>query len=688
MLDSIANMGGSDKRDVPNIMSYVRTGGSIEDGYLAIKGFDRKYPHAVPLLYNSTEIAQWFGWSSEALLSVFDLGSVKYLQNYKAFANPGPTYQSIGFTNKLDAFNCVYDVCERFMRGEVELGPPLIAVASRPKFMSVDKALEKRRLGKTCGRPVCMEDAHESVLSAQFTLPLLYFFKRNQLNVMLGFNKYGDDPKKMLARLQKFSLWMKGDFTAFDASVPPELIRQAFDVIRVMFGFLERYDTSRGRLETRERWGPLSRLEICLDWLEDNVVESHFVMENGDILKSFGGIPSGTGFTSVAGCIVCAIVLRNAFRLARGDKFAKLSSINVYGDDNLNGLACPDGLKLKDRRKWGIRFLKDVSGVLKNKYGMILSSDATGICSRLHVGYACPRVPGDIANYSSQAIKLWREAESIRLGRPLTFSEKMFVLDEEPAGELTGYNTHRWTYVFQDRPSFLHFYFKRDGRMIRPTWEVKARLVHSENIIKSVAEHRLLLVSALVENFYNAHTRNRLMFYLYDSFWQERLEIDSRKMARASFLYANSNSIHPRGSGDTRFPEYEARDIRAWFRKQHACIHLRYDRRMITFFLWLDRILDKGKKVYKDEYDYGSLAWSLRKGRKSALRGMKEYITKASSDVNKTLKDWRSFLISVSPKFMEMGKRSGPTRLGPHATTRELSDIVVGCTMIVWGMAH
>lgn len=629
MLSSLANMGGSDKRRLPGTLSYARFGGGLHDGYLALKLFSRDYTTRIPRFWTPAQLCEWLKLPVGGL-KPYSVDDVQLLQDYNGPANPGPSYRSHGFSTKYEAYPVAFSVA-RYIESHIGDGFPghmFSGVASRPKLKTIMQHIKKRLSGATCGRPVAMMDAHESILAGKFTIKLLDVFKREQSVVKLGFNKFGDSPKIMLAELRQFNVWVKGDFSSFDGSVCGPLIMYAFDVIRCAYGM------------TR---GGASNDELLLDYLELEFIHTSFVGPDGRVHITCGGIPSGSGFTSIIGSICNAIVLRHGLAHCVNKRFAESSAICVYGDDNNMGLNSSEGTVSK-RVQWAQEIVGDLSGYVKDTYGMVLSPDDTKVCPYLTVAYGCPKVPGKIENFSSAAIHAYRMDLQHKLGRKLNFSEKIRLLNEEPTGELTGGNTHRWTYVFSERLSFLQFYFKDDGRMIRPTYDVTLRLVHPENPVRTISDHKMLLISALIDNYHNAHTRNRIMHYLYDSWWMGSLGISDRALARGNYFFTLENPDEPTGMDDFSFPHYNPRNERVWYRKQTGVSDLPTDSRMSTFFSWFYELCEHIESIYIASDDVGSISWRYRKGLRSGLKGLGKYIRSKTSEKKSELDSWIRFI--------------------------------------------
>lgn len=524
ILTSMANIGGSDYRQIGERLQLIRYGGGYFDGLRYLRNYDRDYEMDISFSKSLSTMCSdlKLGFGSLRRLTI---SGVRILCSYNASTNPGPTFKCHGFIKKLDAYVVAYRVAttmeQRIDRGE-NVPPVLFGLAGRPKLGLPSKFLKKVTNGKSGGRGVWMADTFESILCNRYARPLLEFFKVTQHIIMLGFNKFGDSPVRMLHVMKGYNLFINGDFSQFDSTVQNAVIRRAFDVIRFAFG------CHRGD-------GSFDDKQIA--YIEENFIHSKLVMPDGLISVKPGGIPSGTGLTSVMDSIVNAVIFLDVLHELEGrGRIPHGSGLFVYGDDNLTCFKLSEKLSEGKRHATGLMIRSELISIMKNKFMMDLSESDTKVCTHLTVGYGVPNVPGEIKNYSSQAIQKYRYGLIEKLGRQLTFDEKIIVLNAEPIGPLEGWGTHRWTYVFSRRPSFLSYYFKEDGKMIRPTPQVIDRIVNPERNVRTLNDHKQTLVCALIENFFNNHTVNRIMHYMYDAFWMERMGLDSIQLAKGDFL--------------------------------------------------------------------------------------------------------------------------------------------------------
>jgi hypothetical protein len=97
-------------------------------------------------------------------------------------------------------------------------------------------------------------------------------------------------------------------------------------------------------------------------------------------------------------------------------------------------------------------------------------------------------------------------------------------LQLEPLDEAFG-NTHRWNYLYRDRPKYCSYYFKKHVsdekgfqiKMLRPAIEIWERMISPERQVKDLDSWVNVLLCAAVENCGNRHAMNRIMHYYYDA---------------------------------------------------------------------------------------------------------------------------------------------------------------------------
>jgi len=170
----------------------------------------------------------------------------------------------------------------------------------------------------------------------------------------------------------------------------------------------------------------------------------------------------------------------------------------VYGDDSLIGL--------KNRSKefpshFALR--KNLIKTMTKVFGVTLDPVETKLSTQRFVNIKVPIYVGDTSKGTSSM--------------PVHHYE--YHEDEPSTGVYALTSSHRWQYNFANTWSFLGYSMLKDGRMIRPTFDVLTRIYNPEKPVESWDDHITALKMALLENYENAHTRNRIYHYLLDAWW-------------------------------------------------------------------------------------------------------------------------------------------------------------------------
>jgi len=180
----------------------------------------------------------------------------------------------------------------------MEINLPTIywKLGGRTKDRKIGQAVEKVENGKPVGRALWICDIEESVL----TSCVLRSIKERGLltgnplksTVMIGFDKIRNR-LDLLSYVSKRDWIMQVDFSEYDRTVPRSVIGLAFDLIRSLFAD--------------------ALTHSILDYIQMHFVHSVIVLESGQVLRKHGGIPSGSGFTSLIGSICHVIISTEVF---------------------------------------------------------------------------------------------------------------------------------------------------------------------------------------------------------------------------------------------------------------------------------------------------------------------------------------------------------------------------------------
>jgi len=514
-------IGGGEMRMKEYLDTEIRIGGGSDDIWRTMNKVFEKSQEFNPVHSPEYYVKRMSGYKGILKVSDFKYLGFEEKQNFRA--NPGPTFKNAGFQSKGEALTTSWDLArtiENLSKTQEILGlhKPRYAMAGRTKKGTKEKFDEKVHKNKILGRNIFMADAHESHICSKFSVPFLNWCRDASESILLGFNKFGADPLKLVAQIQGYSHYVNGDFSEFDLSIPSKGIEFGFDIIRNLFGI----DRSKEGLGDNQ----------LLNWLEDELVNTLVVLPTGKVTLMDRGLPSGSGLTAILGTILNFVMMTDSLEEAGLNNYY----LGVCGDDNIVAYNEED-FKKYPKMPWNTamekRFQK-VSDCLTTKFSATFNPDKCHYADELFVGYIQPKVPKDILDKSSTEIGLYRATERIRLGRPLRFVDKFINLDEEPIGPAPG-KTHRWSYLFHRRIKFLSHYFKLEKDtgdekvlMVRPLIEVVSNINLPERRVKNLTDHMDRLQTALIENWGNKHVINHIMHYYYDAFIMKECGIYTR----------------------------------------------------------------------------------------------------------------------------------------------------------------
>jgi len=144
------------------------------------------------------------------------------------------------------------------------------------------------------------------------------------------------------------------------------------------------------------------------------------------------------------------------------------------------------------------------------------------------------------------------------------------------------------------------------GEMIRPTSEIIDRICNPENPINTLDDHITTLKMALIENFPNLHTQNRVYHYLYDCYWLIKHGVSDDMILKERLRY-RKRECDSTGQG-----------CRMWYRRQDEYSSLRAESVMFEFNTYFNTLLDKVQAI-RNYDEISEEEWRSIK-RKGALR--------------------------------------------------------------------
>lgn len=489
--NSLNLMGGTDSRLWGEACQSIRAMGTVRDLFLNMG----QYKPATEVVNSLASLDnEWFDYEFS---SVRHYSFRIYPEAVSRPTSAGIVLRKIGFTRKCDADALLR---AKFSALEHALGMPqddwvkwmranplIWSFASRPKLLKLDEAVDKIREGKPINRLVSLPDAFESVISYPFYHALMEMKTPgySEVSIMIGINKYGKDWKRLGDSLLPFQFVLEGDWSRFDQTVPSEYIHLAFSLIMQKFEGL----TDRDRR--------------VFEYIEYNFIHSVYYLPDGGVIQKRCGIPSGSQWTSLIGSMVNRMVL-TALCQKLVDQGAVINyRIVVYGDDHLIGLDfSPEYQRKLVDYAFRRRFLELWSRQAL-RYGLVVKPSSLKLCSQFTVGYSIPEYDA----YGLQKIQQIGGTGGVRAARRIFRSSL-------PDAEYR--QTHRWSYHFDGRPSFLHCYWNEDLWPIRTTNDVMTSLANPERPIRHLKDHVNRLVVCLVENWWNFHIRNKVFQLIYD----------------------------------------------------------------------------------------------------------------------------------------------------------------------------
>lgn len=168
-------------------------------------------------------------------------------------------------------------------------------------------------------RHIWGEAFHNIILEGMSAAPLLNAYQHREGPIAIGkfmFKRLPSIIHRVLNTDDEQSTGIGIDFEAFDSSVQPWLIREAFNILRQNIIFPE----------------PMS--ELAFDYSVEHFINRPVVMPDGRMWLTRVGIPSGSYFTSLIGSIVNHI----AISYAQLCSYQRTFPLWVCGDDSLYGL--------------------------------------------------------------------------------------------------------------------------------------------------------------------------------------------------------------------------------------------------------------------------------------------------------------------------------------------------------------
>lgn len=475
-------IGGGELESWLDDNTKYRGGGNLYDALLLLADADDVSSFESLSSFLSLEEAREI-LGLEIGLSVPDGPSCCVMKHFNDEATAGPVLRAFGVKGKyglkhtLEAF--VWEMYDMAGTGElsVEQLPPLLArVGYRSKLLDIDAAFEKMRKMKPLGRAVMMLDAVEQAFSS----PVFNVIS----DIVTGLNRRKESGwRNYLIRASSAwgDLWdevkesgsiVELDWSKFDRERPRQDIQFFVDIIISCF-------EARSERETR-------LLAAYKKMMENALVNRVMMLDDGTYILMDGMVPSGSLWTGICDTAlnimyITVALLRLGFK--KGDFSPKCA-----GDDNLT--LFKERISRKSLGKLRLELNRSFRAGIEKKDFIVHYPE-------YHVEKEQAVFPLEV-DISKGTSKLKDQAIWLKFEGELNVDEAQ------------GYS-HRWQYVFRNKPKFLANYFLPDGRPIRPVADNLERLLWPEGIHDHIDDYKMAVMAMVVDNPFNHHNVNKMM---------------------------------------------------------------------------------------------------------------------------------------------------------------------------------
>nr|UCS96372.1 MAG: RNA-dependent RNA polymerase [Riboviria sp.] len=196
----------------------------------------------------------------------------------------------------------------------LKMNPPDAMAHARSHLIQAD---EPNKVRAVWGYPLTM------VLGeAMFALPLIQAYKRSDSPLAYGYETAVGGCLK-IKREFRGKYFTALDFSRFDKTAHPWLIKKAFDILEQQIQFTEYEDGSKPQAVGMYR---------CWDFIKKYFQHTTIRLANGERYKKTTGVPSGSFFTQLIDSIVNYIIITWVFLKLHG---SLPNNIKVMGDDSI-----------------------------------------------------------------------------------------------------------------------------------------------------------------------------------------------------------------------------------------------------------------------------------------------------------------------------------------------------------------
>lgn len=416
-------------------------------------------------------------------LAVPDGPACCVMKQFNDDATAGPLLRAFGVKGKyglkaaVEQF--VWGMYDRVGQKEIKVRqlPGMLArVGYRTKLLPMEKAIAKIQAVEPLGRAVMMLDATEQCFSSPLFNVISGVVTDLHSNPKSGWRNY-----LVRASSAWAELWdeLKGggtivelDWSKFDRDRPAEDIQFFVDIIISCFQ----------PKNARER----RLLKGYRQMMENALVHRVMVLDDGSFFTLEGMVPSGSLWTGICDTALNILYITSALRTLGfpDDTFTP----KCAGDDNLTCFQKRQSLDVMERLR------VTLNGMFRaniDKKDFIVHYPPYAITTV----QACFPPGTDLSRGTS---KMMDKAEWVPFAGPC------------PINQAAG-RSHRWKYVFTNKPKFLANYFLPDGKPIRPAHDNLEKLLWPEGIHENIEDYQAAVLSMVVDNPFNHHNVNHMM---------------------------------------------------------------------------------------------------------------------------------------------------------------------------------
>uniref|UniRef100_A0AB38ZK80 RNA-dependent RNA polymerase n=1 Tax=Crocidura shantungensis ribovirus 7 TaxID=3139542 RepID=A0AB38ZK80_9VIRU len=361
---------------IDNVMAtHHRSEASSERMYTDVMGYDRVFRNSKVRSEASYQMAVESVRKqlipAEKLVPL-TLGAAEQHPNFPQDRSPGLPWTLRGYKKKRDclqdpvARKSWHNKWDRIGRGKVE-NLPDVSLFFRAQIAKVGE----HKIRSVWGYPIDV-----MVEESRFFYPYLEWLKNAEHNVPIAYQVEmatgGMAYIQQIIDKHRGTTFLVGDWSKFDKTIPPWLIKTAFQILAEAFRY-DRVVDSEGKewpvaaVQSRRRYQRLVRYFI----------RTPVRLPNGTRFRKEGGVPSGSMFTNLVDSIVNMIVCRYLLYEVTG--FYPSGEIYL-GDDSF--CACE-----------GTVNLDDIATLADEKFGMILNTNKSYVTTKPYnvhfLGYYC-----------------------------------------------------------------------------------------------------------------------------------------------------------------------------------------------------------------------------------------------------------------------------------------------------------